>query len=173
MILKSWEKPQVLSYPTVHRLNWAKPIGMVRSLVSCSDISISWYICLTATKVCALEKIYGFCISWSLWNLHPPCGFFFVRLSLPLLNELRALRRLRHPNIVLFLAAHVVSGKPSRSNHPRLPCLRWVTWAVGLWSNMFFFVNFPTVSSDFVEWFQFRNPLCKLEKSRSSQRRSI
>jgi len=27
---------------------------------------------------------------------------------LPLLNELRALRRLRHPNIVLFLAAHVV-----------------------------------------------------------------
>ena len=36
-----------------------------------------------------------------------------TRLSLPLLNELRALRRLRHPNIVLFLAAHVVSGKPS------------------------------------------------------------
>jgi len=29
---------------------------------------------------------------------------------LPLLNELRTLRRLRHPNIVLFLGAHVVSS---------------------------------------------------------------
>ncbi|CAE7284155.1 EDR1 [Symbiodinium pilosum] len=31
-----------------------------------------------------------------------------MKPSLPLLNELRTLRRLRHPNIVLFLGAHVV-----------------------------------------------------------------
>eukprot|EP00439_Symbiodinium_sp_Y106_P059325 s5242_g8.t1 len=33
---------------------------------------------------------------------------YAIAESLPLLNELRTLRRLRHPNIVLFLGAHVV-----------------------------------------------------------------
>ena len=86
-----------------------QPLGNLHLRSSSWLSAVSHCLC-----VCSLHVVWHKLVSW-----------LRAASSLPLLNELRTLRRLRHPNIVLFLGAHVVyKAQTLRAGRaPRAACM--------------------------------------------------